>query len=125
MTFERPWRWNRGGPEGLAGLHTQAGPVDRISASHLKSSRISRLSAWKGMFRTRILDVVCFLATCFFRVAVGAGLEGRGGASGYLGPGQLLPGTDSTPLPSPPPPLAPMLLCSAQVRDSRSPGRRG
>lgn len=59
---------------------------DQASAAHLKSSRISRLSAWKGMFRTRILEVVCFLGTCFFRADVRAGLEGGGGA-GHLGVG--------------------------------------
>ena len=61
-------------------------PTQHTLASYLKSSRISRLSAWKGMFRTRILEVVCFLGTCFFRVDVRAGLEGQGKASGYLAP---------------------------------------
>ena len=42
--------------------------------THLKSSRISLWLAWKGIFRTRILEVVCFLETCFFREVVKAGL---------------------------------------------------
>lgn len=50
--------------------------LDRTGAAHLKSSRISRLSAWNGMLRTRIFDVVCFLRTCFFRADVRAGLDG-------------------------------------------------
>lgn len=44
----------------------QLAPTQHSLASHLKSSRISRLSAWKGMFRTRILEVVCFLGACFY-----------------------------------------------------------
>jgi hypothetical protein len=47
--------------------------------TYLKSSRISLWLAWKGIFRTRILEVVCFLGTCFFRVDVKAGLEWGGG----------------------------------------------
>lgn len=46
--------------------------------TYLKSSRISLWLAWKGIFRTRILEVVCFLGTCFFRVDVKAGLEWGG-----------------------------------------------
>lgn len=34
--------------------------------AYQKSSRSSFTVAWKGMFRTRILEVVCFLAVCFF-----------------------------------------------------------
>lgn len=67
-------------------LKAQPAPTQHSLASYLKSSRISWLSAWKGMFRTRILEVVCFLGACFFRAAVRAGLEGRGKASDYLGP---------------------------------------
>lgn len=71
------WR----GPQGREG--SAASPDTRrpgpSGAAHLKSSRISRLLAWKGMFRTRILEVVCFLVTCFFRADVTAGLEGGRG----------------------------------------------
>ena len=63
-------------PKAPAGSPHTRRPLDRTGAPHLKSSRISRLSAWKGMFRTRILEVVCFLGTCFFRVDVRAGLQG-------------------------------------------------
>ncbi len=34
--------------------------------AHQKSSRSSLTVAWKGMFLTRIFEVVCFLAVCFF-----------------------------------------------------------
>jgi len=34
--------------------------------AYQKSSRSSFPVAWKGMFRTRILDVLCFLEVCFF-----------------------------------------------------------
>lgn len=34
--------------------------------AYQKSSRSSFTVAWKGMFRTRILEVLCFLEVCFF-----------------------------------------------------------
>lgn len=97
-TLERPPCWPLAGPPGheaSAGSPDTAAP-DPAGAAHLKSSRISRLLAWKGMFRTRILEVVCFLGTCFFRADVTAGLEGGKGLRS-LG-ASLLGG-----LPSPPP----------------------
>lgn len=42
--------------------------------SYLKSSLISLTVAWNGMFRTKILEVVCFLTVCFFRDDFTAGL---------------------------------------------------
>lgn len=49
-------------------LPAQSAPQCRRKAlSYLKSSLISRTVAWNGMFRTRILEVVCFLTVCFFR----------------------------------------------------------
>lgn len=44
--------------------------------TYLNSSRTSRWLAWKGIFRTRIFEVVCFLGTCFFRADGTAGLWG-------------------------------------------------
>lgn len=43
--------------------------------SYLKSSLISLTVAWNGMFRTRILEVFCFLTVCFFRDDFTAGLQ--------------------------------------------------
>lgn len=92
VTFERPLRWPSEEPPRTKAAFPKARQVpthtlspDRTGASHLKSSRISRLSAWKGMFRTRILEVVCFLGTCFFRVDVRAGLESGEGARSHGG----------------------------------------
>lgn len=49
-------------------LPAQSTPQSRRKAlSYLKSSLISRTVAWNGMFRTKILEVVCFLTVCFFR----------------------------------------------------------
>lgn len=45
--------------------------------SYLKSSLISLTVAWNGMFRTRILEVFCFLTVCFFREDFTAGLSGE------------------------------------------------
>lgn len=53
----------------------QGNPQTQQSLSYLKSSLISLTVAWKGMFRTRILEVFCFLAVCFFRAGFAAGLE--------------------------------------------------
>lgn len=82
--------------------------LDQTGASHLKSSRISRLSAWKGMFRTRILEVVCFLGTCFFRAEVRAGLQGGERV-------QVTRGVSRCCLTLTPPPPTPMLVfCSGE-----------
>lgn len=45
--------------------------------SYLKSSLISLTVAWNGMFRTRILEVFCFLTVCFFREDFASGLLGE------------------------------------------------
>lgn len=63
------------------------------------------------MFRTRILEVVCFLGTCFFRVDVRAGLEGGEGVRSHGGQ-WLLPYTDSTALPQ--------NQCLSHVQESES-----
>lgn len=54
----------------------QSDPQTQQSLSYLKSSLISLTVAWKGMFLTRILEVFCFLAVCFFLADFTAGLEG-------------------------------------------------
>lgn len=62
------------------------------------------------MFRTRILEVVCFLGTCFFRADVTAGLEWLGERV------QVIRGFSS-----PCPTLTPLRLHqNIQVMDSRS-----
>lgn len=54
-------------------LHGAHQTPDKVR-SYLKSSLISLTVAWKGMFRTKILEVFCFFTVCFFREDFTAGL---------------------------------------------------
>lgn len=111
MTFARPLGRPTAEPSRTLRLPSKAPAAPVPHASHLKSSRISRLSAWNGMLRTRIFEVVCFPGTCFFRADVGAGLDGWGKGLGYVGCGQLLAYTDRLALP---PRADALVLCAGE-----------